>query len=160
MREIKAEPMTRQGFAPFGTVLEPREELLTLRTGQVSHYNELGSLDEMGPDPVVSFFATTRRELVIDSLERHRETCELFFPVRGTGLMPFAPSLPDGEPDLERMRVFICLPGRPFIGGRGVWHLFPFPVEDRYEAYNVVMRELIDRDLENRTLVQPLRVVL
>jgi ureidoglycolate hydrolase len=160
MQEVRAEPMTTESFAPFGRVLAPREELITLRNEQVSHYNELGNLEDMGPDPVVSFFSTTRREFVIESLERHRETCELFFPVHGIGLMPFAPSLHDGEPDIENMRVFICVPGRPFIGGRGVWHLFPFPVEDRYDAFNIVMRELIDEDLENRELGKPVRVVL
>jgi ureidoglycolate hydrolase len=160
VQEISAEPMTAESFSPFGRVLVPGEQMITFRNDQVSHYNELGNLEEVGPEPVVSFFSAVRREFIIDKLERHLETCELFFPVHGVGLMPFAPSLPDGEPDRDSMRVFICLPGRPFIGGRGVWHLYPFPIEDRYEAYNIVMRELIDRDLEVRTLAEPVRVVL
>jgi ureidoglycolate lyase len=159
-RTARAEIMTPDSFRPFGTVLKPVRDRITLSNEKVEHYNELGNMDTVGKDPVVSFFSSYRRDFLIDMMERHVQTAEIFFPVNGLGLMPFAPSLPDGSPDLEGVRVFICRPGQPFIGERGVWHLFPFPLEDRYDSYNICMRELIEEDLETTELSTPIRIVL
>jgi ureidoglycolate hydrolase len=109
---------------------------------------------------VISFFSSYRREYVIDSLERHRATSEIFFPVEGTAFMPFAPTLSDGRPDIEHMEVFICREGHPFTAERGVWHLFPFPVTERYASYLLVDRELIEKDLETITFSDPVVISL
>jgi len=152
--------MTTESFAGFGEILIPKKEMITLQNEKVSHYNALVDFRDMGPDPAVSFFRTLRREFIIDALERHTNSCEVFFPVGGTGLMPFAPTLASGEPDLENMRVFQCVPGQAFTAGKGVWHLFPFPVGEQFESYVIVEKELIEKDLEVMDIADPIRVVL
>ena len=159
-KEISAQIMTSESFSEFGTLLVPVKEKITFSNAFVNHYNDLGSLKDLGEDPVVSYFSTYRRNFIIDNLERHINTCEIFFPIYGTALMPFAPSFDDGTPDLDNMKVFVCIPGQPFIGGKGVWHLFPFPIGDRFEAYNIVEKRLIEDDLENYTLKETIRIVL
>ncbi len=160
MREIKVEMMSPENFKDFGQMIIPTKDKITFSNEFVDHYHDLASLETLGRDPVVTFFSTYRRPFIIDKLERHRNTSEIFFPVGGVALMPFAPDLPDGNPDIEKMRVFTCIPGKPFIGGKGVWHIFPFPLEERYEAYNIVEKEIIENDLEIFELDEPVRIIL
>ena len=160
MKEITAQIMTTENFSPFGTLIFPNKERITFSNRFVDHYNDLANLETVGKDPVVSYFSCCRREFVVTSLERHALSAEIFFPVRGTACMPFAPSLPDGNPDIDGMKVFICREGHPFTAERGVWHLFPFPVTENYASYLIVERELIDHDLESREIAAPCRIVL
>jgi ureidoglycolate hydrolase len=160
MREIKARVLASEAFAPFGKLLIPTEDKITFSNEKVRHYNAVGTFDTMGRDPAVSFFTVKRRDFVLDSLERHVRSSEIFFPVRGAALMPFAPTLPDGSPDIANIRVFVCGEGAPFTCERGVWHLFPFPVGERYDSYVIVERALIEEDLEVVALKEPVRIVL
>lgn len=158
--EIQAELMTPESFTGFGSVLIPKEAMITFKNEKVSHYNELVGFKDMGPEPVVSFFRAKRREFSIDNLERHVNSCEIFFPLRGTGLMAFTHSMQNGEPDLNTLRVFFCSPDQPFTAAKGVWHLFPFPVGESFESFVIVEKELIEKDLEFRQLANPIRIVL
>ena len=158
--EIKAQMMNNETYSEFGRVLIPVKEKITFSNQFVNHYNDLGSIETVGKDPVVSFFSAFRRDFIIDKLEKHPGTSEIFFPVKGTGLMPFAPSLEDGTPDVENIKVFICRAGHPFTAERDVWHLFPFPVEDQYDSYLVVEKDLIENDLIMHDLKSPIRIVL
>ena len=160
MKEVKAQAMTPEDFAPFGKLLIPTEDKITFSNEKVRHYNAVGTFDTMGKDPAVSFFTVKRRDFVLDSLERHVRSSEIFFPVRGAALMPFAPTLPDGSPDIANVRVFVCGEDGPFTCERGVWHLFPFPVGERYDSWVIVERALIEEDLEVVTLKEPVRIVL
>ncbi len=160
MKEVKAQLMTPDGFEPFGKMLIPTRDKITFSNEKVQHYNEVGSFDTMGRDPAVSFFTVKRREFVLDSFERHARSSEIFFPVKGAALMPFAPTLPDGSPDTEDIRVFVCGEGAPFTCERGVWHLFPFPIGERYDSYVIVEKALIEEDLEVVALKDPVRIAL
>lgn len=160
MREVKAQLMTPDGFSSFGKVLVPTRDKITFSNEKVQHYNAIGTFETMGRDPAVSFFTAQRRAFVLDSLERHVRSSEIFFPAGGTALMPFAPTLPDGSPDAANLRVFVCVEGVPFTCERGVWHLFPFPIGERYDSYVIVEKALIEEDLEVVTLKEPVRVSL
>jgi ureidoglycolate hydrolase len=159
-KTLQIQLMTPENFSKYGKVIVPTKDRITFSNPFVDHYNNLGSLETLGQNPVISFFSSYRREYVIDSLERHKDTSEIFFPVEGTAFMPFAPTLSDGRPDIEQMEVFICREGHPFTAERGVWHLFPFPVTERYASYLLVDRELIERDLETVTLSDPVAISL
>ena len=111
-------------------------------------------------DPAVSFFNAFRRDFVLEQLERHEKSSEIFFPVHGAALMPFALSLPDGKPDLENVEVFLCNEGVPFTCERGVWHLFPFPIGERFDSYVIVEKALIEEDLRVIQLGDPIRLLL
>ena len=74
--------------------------------------------------------------------------------------MPFAPALENGSPDIKNIKVFICAEGRPFTVERDVWHLFPFPVKDRYDSYLIAEKRLIEDDLVMYDLSDPVRVTL
>jgi len=160
MPETKAQIMTPESYSEFGKILIPVKEKITFSSQFVNHYNDLGSIETVGKDPVVSFFSAFRRDFVIDKLERHPGTSEIFFPVKGTGLMPFTTSMNDGTPDIENIKVFICSAGHPFTVERDVWHLFPFPVEDQYDSYLVVEKDLIENDLVMYDLKMPVRIIL
>jgi ureidoglycolate hydrolase len=157
---IQAKLMTPDNFSKFGKVIIPVKEKITFSNPFVDHYNDLGNLETLGENPVISYFSSYRRDFLIDTLERHRNTAEIFFPIEGTAFMPFAPTLPNGEPDVEHMEVFICREGHPFTAERGVWHLFPFPVTERYASYLLVDRNLIEKDLETFTISDPVRIAL
>lgn len=159
-REIQAQLITPEVYAKFGKVIIPTKDRITFSNQFVDHYNDLGNLKTLGKDPVVSYFSCYRRNYLIDTLERHKNTSEIFFPVQGTAFMPFAPTLPNGNPDIDNMQVFICREGHPFTVERGVWHLFPFPVTEQYSSYLLVDKTLIEEDLETFDIEDPVRIAL
>lgn len=81
---------------------------------------------------------------------------EIFLAVSGMALMPYAPSLSDGSPDIENLRVFICKTGLPFISNRGVWHSVQYPKGESNSSYLPVGNDLIENDLESFELGEKL----
>jgi ureidoglycolate hydrolase len=151
-RTYIAEQMSAEGFKEFGTVLDPTDDKVALRMDFVTHWHDLGRLDCLGEDPVIAFMRSLRREFVVDKMERHNNTAEIFFPVEGMALMPYAPSLSDGSPDIDNFQVFICKAGLPFISNRGVWHWVPYPIGESFSSYLLVENDLIENDLESYEL--------
>jgi len=148
----KVELLTSEAFAPFGTVLECTDDKIAGDNDIVKHWHDLASLDSLGEDPVAAFVITHRRDFIISKLERHEKSSEIFFPARGMAAMPFAVSLPNGDPDLESLRVFLLTPDKPFVSGKGVWHWVPFPLDQHWETYLLVEKKLIGHDIEERDL--------
>ncbi len=159
-RMYRAEPMGADSFSEFGTVLDPTDDKVVLRMDFVTHWHNLGRLDGLGEDPVVAFMCSLRRDFVVDKLERHKGTAEIFFPVKGMALMPYAPTLRDGSPDIDNLRVFICKEGLPFISNRGVWHWVPYPLGESFSSYLLVEEDLIENDLESFELGERLRLTI
>jgi len=156
----KVELLTPETFAPFGTVLECRDDKIAGKNEIVTHWHDLVSLDSLGEDPVAAFVTTYRRDFVISKLERHEKSSEIFFPSRGMAVMPFAESLQNGDPDLSSIRAFLLTPGKPFVSGRGVWHWVPFPLDEEWDTFLLVEKKLIGHDLEERDLGIQIKIEL
>jgi len=87
-----------------------------------------------------------RRPFIVDQLERHMKAVEIFIPVKGVSIMPFA------EPgDIKKCEVFVIDDTAGLIIEKGVWHFPPFPVTGEMEFVLTVRKDTAD-DLEIRDI--------
>ena len=125
-RQLVIEPLTAEGFAPFGDVIETEgRDWFPINNGSTQRFHALARV-ETGPADgaaIISIFRARRLEypLTIAMLERHPHGSQAFVPLRGEPfLVVVAPPAP--QPDAQAIRVFRT-DGRQGINYHaGVWH--------------------------------------
>lgn len=133
VQTLRAELVTREGFAPFGELLTPSGPGLPHVYGDALDTYRVGSFESDAP---VEFIVTRSRlrELRVLYLERHHQITQTFIPLGGHAIVvavapPDAP-LVDGVPGLDQLRAFV-VPGDAAVNiHRGTWHEVPFPTVD------------------------------
>ena len=85
-RTLAIEPLTKAGFAPFGTVIErDGAEILMINEGTTTRYHALSDVDVAsgGGRPILSIFAGTPRPvpIAISMMERHPLGAQAFMPL-------------------------------------------------------------------------------
>lgn len=125
-RLLRIEPLTAEGFAPFGDVIETAgRDWFPINNGSTQRFHALAQV-QTGPadgTAIISIFRARRLEypLTIAMLERHPHGSQAFVPLRGEPfLVVVAPPAP--QPDIQAIRVFRT-DGRQGINYHaGVWH--------------------------------------
>ena len=142
---IKAEPMTRESFAPFGILIDSR-----------------GSVEiDLGDAPPVMTGATSDwRPYSFEFMARHTRTMQVFSPlVSSQSVIAVAPPSPEPAPNVDEVRAFFVDGRLPYAFYKGTWHTPPFPIGE-WSSYLVVDKsgtleddwELVDlRVTSNRT---------
>jgi len=155
--QIRAEPLTAAGFAPFGSVFEiPAEknrvyldeQLATARPG----WSISLSVSRSGPPATLPLVAT--------KMERHAYSTQTFVPLEPARyLIMVAPNASDGGPDAARARAFIAAPGQGITYAMSTWH-HPMTVLDSPAGFAVMMWRNGGPDDEHwHTLAQPITVL-
>jgi ureidoglycolate lyase len=127
MRELTPEPLTAEGFAPFGSVIEASDEAvkLDINQGHAIRYDALAEADvaDGGGAAVISLFrARPLAELVLRVFERHPLSSQTFVPLSGK---PYLVAVaPPGAFDPARIRLFRAEPRQGVHYRKGVWHHF------------------------------------
>jgi len=117
---IKAQPLTRAAFAPFGQVLEHAPDDAPRRNFAAELFNDRSSaranLRVQRSEPVsLPHIATV--------IERHRRSSQMFVPLSGTPyLVVVFPSAAGGVPLLEQGRAFAAHGNQGINYNRDVWH--------------------------------------
>lgn len=152
--------MSDPSFNRFGEYVPNAQGEMKCDTSVVTHIHALGSLSSLGEDPVISYVtANHRADFIVDQVERHIHTSEIFFPRSGSAVMIFMTAGPDGGPDPNTVQAYRIEPGCPFICNRGVWHWVPFPIGDRWETFILMEDDLVENDLEIVNLEQPIQLI-
>jgi ureidoglycolate lyase len=144
---VVAEPLTAEGFAPFGQVIARGDMVMELRDGEVFHLNVL-SYD--------------RRPLVCDHLNRHHRATQALVALAGRPtLVVVAPKAYDfaTRDDLAHVRAFVCDGTAGINLGLGTWHWGPYPLMDHVDLVNVQGQNFAD-DNEVAHLERDLDVVV
>ena len=127
MREIIAEPLTAEAFAPFGSVIEASDaaEKLDINQGNAVRYDRLAEIDvaDGGGVGVIRLFrARPLDELVLRVFERHPLGSQSFVPLGGG---PYLVAVaPTGVFDPARVRLFRAEGHQGVHYRKGVWHHF------------------------------------
>jgi ureidoglycolate lyase len=127
MREITAEPLTAEAFAPFGQVIEASDDVvkISINQGHAVRYDRLAELDVAdggGVGAISLFRARPLAEPVLRMFERHPLGSQSFVPLSGRPyLVAVAPA---GAFDLAGVRVFRAGAHQGVHYGKGVWHHF------------------------------------
>jgi len=126
MRKIKAQKLTKEAFAPFGSYYN-----LTKPEGPHlgSFYHDPVRNPVSGSIPMAFSSLVTEKpdKMIIDSAEYHNTTGEVILPLDGDVIVHVAP--PSKDPVPEETKAFTVPCGTVVRLHVGVWHLAPFSLE-------------------------------
>ncbi len=134
MRTLKAEPLTRQAFAPFGDVIEASDkaERRVINYGNTTRFHDLAEVDVMaaGGKAGVSIFRSTPLELpiTIEVMEYHPKSSQAFVPLSGNPYLVVV--APKGPFDASEMRAFVASGQQGVNYHAGTWHHFSLALDD------------------------------
>lgn len=119
MREIRAERITKENFAPYGRYYNLYDERKTVTEDFESYM-----VRELHVDEPMNFGITVCRAGDFDSvsMERHFLTEEPQFCGDGEMVLTVADSDPEKWPLEEDIRAFILKPGDMVVLAKGIWH--------------------------------------
>lgn len=154
--KLMAQPLTADGFAPFGTVLDaPRQAgrtyfdatLANRRSGARPSLS-IARRDEVATLP---FTATM--------MERHEFSSQSFIPIDcGGWIVMVAPHTSDSHPDMTKARAFLAGPEQGVTYGANIWH-HPLTIVERPAAFAIFMWLEGGRgDEEFFTLAEPVTI--
>jgi ureidoglycolate lyase len=132
MRELTPEPLTAEGFAPFGSVIEAGDDAvqIEINQGHAIRYDALAGIDvaDGGGAGVISLFrAKPLAELVLRVFERHPLGSQSFVPLSSRPyLVAVAPA---GPFDAAGVRLFHAQGHQGVHYRKGTWHHFLLVLE-------------------------------
>ena len=144
---IKTKELTPENFAPYGMLIDLNKACGDKSDGTIDYW----------PLYSISAYLPTAGILEIrksencnpDKLERHLLYDEVFIPVDGKGIMPFAPAADldniDAVPDEDTIEAFIVDGSKAMVINKGVWHYPAKPfIGDAMRFFMVVSEEVAD----------------
>ena len=120
LKEIIAEPLSSERFAPFGEIVQSPKQ-----SGR-DYFNN--GLDNARPHAnadlsIAKINPLENLPLIVHTMERHPHSSQTFIPIRaGRYLVIVAPDGDNDRPDLEQVRVFVSDSSVGITYRRGVWH--------------------------------------
>ncbi len=123
-RTLRAEPLTKEGFAPFGDVIEAEGTPSALiNEGRCERFGDLARLDfAAGGRPGISIFRARCVPLPwrFSLLERHPLGSQAFLPMQGTPFLVIVAPDAGGRPGSPRAFLADGRQGVNYL--RGTWH--------------------------------------
>jgi ureidoglycolate lyase len=136
-------PLTRDGFKPFGDVIQPAEAAhRTINQGWAERYLDLARLDllQEGGTPSLGIVRAEPRPmpLAVKIMERHPLASQAFIPLTPRPfLVIVAP--PGDPPGADKLFAFRTVAGQGINYARGVWH-HPLIALDQVTDFLVIDR--------------------
>lgn len=128
-RRLATEPLTKDGFAPFGTVIErDGAEIRMINEGTTTRFHALSGVDVAtgGGTAILSIFAGTPRPVPVEisMMERHPLGSQAFMPLSDHDwLVVVAPTNGDDTaPDFAGLRCFHARGDQGVSYAPDVWH--------------------------------------
>jgi ureidoglycolate lyase len=154
---LKAEPLTKAAFAPFGDVVEmDGASPIQINQGFAQRFNTLAQIDvssEAGETNISLFTANPRPQpIAINLMERHPLGTQLFYPLQDK---PWLIVVCADPMDPKTYRAFSATGRQGINYHRNVWH-FPLLVFDTESRFLVVDRKGPGKNLEEVELAVPL----
>ena len=129
LRSLNFEPLTKAGFAAFGTVIETVDaRQIMINQGTTTRFDALAGVDvsDAGGAPIISLFRGARRAdpIAITMLERHPRGSQAFYPLSADEwLVVVAPNNASGDaPDFDGLRCFRASGTQGVSYHKGTWH--------------------------------------
>ncbi len=128
-RVLKAAPLTREAFAPFGDVIETEgARHFSINAGTIERFHDLARVD-LGPDEEARTLISIARcnqptalPFRFRLMERHPLGSQAFIPLDATPmLVVVAPA--EETPDPEQIRAFVANGRQGINYHRAVWHM-------------------------------------
>lgn len=140
MRTIKAKPLTKEAFEPYGSyfdMLHPTGNNL----GVFYHDHVLFPVSGSMPVGFSTLVSEKTEPMIIKASEYHNSTSEGMMPLDDDMILYVAP--PSAKPVPELTEAFIVPKGTFVKINTGVWHLAPLPVKENEIHIMIVLPERI-----------------
>lgn len=131
---LKPVPLTAEGFAPYGDVIELSDGAVQkiINYGHTVRFHDLARLDLGAQDgqPLVSIFRSTPlpHPIAVRVIERHPLSSQAFYPLsRHPYLVVVAGK---GKFDIGNLKAFVAAPGQGVNYHKGTWHHYSLALED------------------------------
>lgn len=122
-RDIIAQPLTAEAFAPFGEVLEAAGEPDRLiNQGQCGRHHDLARIDFGDGRAGISVFNAVPRglPLAVEMVEHHPQGSQAFLPMAQAPFLVVVAPDENGVPGTPQ--AFLAAPGQGVNYRRNVWH--------------------------------------
>jgi len=119
MRQIIAQPLTSDAFAPFGDVLDATGDFRLINAGLCRRHHDRARLDFGDARGGISIFQAQARALPysFDLIERHPEGSQAFLPMTADPFLVIVATGPDATP-----HAFLTNGSQGINLHRGTWH--------------------------------------
>ena len=135
-RTIKAELLTPEALAPWGQVLASNGDPAQ-RDEYAASTDNLRGHAKLN----ITFMRVANRAPLVKAIERHPHSMQLFVPMNGARyLAVVCPALPDGGPDIGKIRAFVADGGQAVNYDAGAWH-GPLCVLDRPGDFTMIRHD-------------------
>ncbi|MEI2415666.1 ureidoglycolate lyase [Orrella sp. JC864] len=119
-RQVRAVPLTREAFAPFGDVIEHAGPGRRRHLDVPFEHGAMATRPAMWVSRAGQACALPCR---LQNMERHPHSAQSFIPLSGAPyLVVVAPEARDGTPDLGRLQAFVAAGSQGVCYRPGVWH--------------------------------------
>lgn len=124
-------PLTAEAFAPFGDVIEPGADFMSINFGRTERHHDLAAIDtsEQGGHTGVNIFRSQPLELptAVKVMERHPMSSQAFISMqRRPFLVLVAPPTDTEQPELAQLQLFRVSEHQGINFRRGTWHHYSF----------------------------------
>lgn len=153
MREIHAQPLSKEAFEKYGvygSFLEPNGPSFAVEN--VTYYRDNFIYPQSG-ELTYSTLRCGLKTLNVDFLEYHNHTGEGCMVLDNDCVMCLGIATPTGEPALDSMEAFIVPKGTIVYIRKGVWHWEPYPLDGTVVTALIILPE---RTYTNDCIVKPL----
>jgi len=161
MKEMPIKILTRENFAPFGTIIELPSTKPAISDRSLDFWEALAELDVEKPQ--VSFLVVKKRDLSLDKIERHVKLTEVFIPLEGVSVFPLAPPKdvedPKAEVPLDESVAFILDGSKGIVMKKGTWHWAPFPITEKATFAVILGMNTVKEDLDIRDVKPPIKIL-
>lgn len=156
---LPVEPLTSEGFAAFGDVIETRgAENFQINEGTTTRFHQLAT-PEAGPDgrAIISIFRGTRRPdpIAIHMLERHPLGSQAFFPLTNDDWLIVVAD----QPESAALRCFRASGRQGVQYAAGTWH-HPLLVLAAEQDFLIVDRDGPGSNLDEVMLEPAAKIVI
>lgn len=144
--------LNEENFEPYGKIVDIPSSVAAVEKLNLTYWHELYK-EELKDDICLGFLQIRNQQMVINEMERHLDNCEIFIPVSGKAIMPFAPANCENDiemgPDESKVVFFILDGSKSFLINKGVWHTPALPLAEAINFLMVLPKGILN-DIDNR----------
>ncbi len=165
MRSIEAVPLTREGYAPFGDVIQASAANGGWRSanqGSAKKSEHLADLiDRRGARPNLSVFCCAPRQVPFEValLEKHEASTQVFVPMNGSRYLVIV-ALGSDAPDLSTLTAFVATGAQGITYRPGVWHHPMVALDRETDFFCLVFEDGTATDCTEHPLEEAARVLV
>jgi ureidoglycolate lyase len=157
MRALHPRPLTAEAFAPYGEVIEVRDDPREINYGHTQRFHALAQLDLMaeGGKSIASIFRSTppAYPFAVKVMERHPKSSQAFVPLQQRPFLVVV--APAGDFDPNTVEAFIAAPTQGVNYRKGTWHHFNLALGETSD-FLVIDRDADDNNTDEVELNPPL----